>query len=264
MIKMNRIFVIALCFVLVSCKTSQKVVYLQDVEDGQVEKMSVYQGVVIQPKDILSIIVSSRYPELVVSFNKPLVSFQAGSTMASSYSSYRMLGYLVDTEGYIEYPILGKLHVMGLTREQISAMIQQKLVKGDFVGDAIVTTEIMNFKISVLGEVRSPGMFELQNDRITILEAIARAGDLTIYGRRDNVLVMREQFGITHSYRVDLRSSALIHSPVFYLQQNDVVYVAPNNTISARSRINENRTLGVSISLASFLTNLVLLYRNLK
>ena len=260
---MNRILVLLLCSVLVSCKTSEKVVYLQDVKDGQNVEMSVYQGIVIQPKDILSIVVSSRNPELVVSFNKPFVSYQAGSSSASSYSSYRVLGYLVDTEGDIEYPLLGKLRVTGMTREQVSAMIQQRLVAEGFVNDAIVTTEIMNFKISVLGEVRSPGRFDLQDDRITILEALGRAGDLTIYGRRDNVLVTREQNGVIHSYRVDLRSSALIHSPVFYLQQNDVVYVSPNNTVAANSRINQNRTLGVSISLASFLTNLTLLVLNL-
>jgi len=262
--KMNRIFVILLCSVLVSCKTSEKVVYLQDVKDGLNLEIPVYQGIVIQPKDILSIVVSSRYPELVVSFNKPLVSYQAASTSASSYSSYRILGYLVDTEGNIEYPLLGKLRVTGMTREQISGMIQQKLIEEGLVSDAIVTTEVMNFKISVLGEVRSPGMFPLQDDRITILEAIARAGDLTIFGKRDNVLVQREQNGIIHHHRVDLRSSTLTQSPVFYLQQNDVVYISPNNTIAANSRINQNRTLGVSISLASFLTNLVLLYYNLK
>jgi len=237
---------------------------MQDVDDGAIEKIAVYQGVVIQPKDIINIIVSSRRPELALDFNKPMISYQTGSTTAYSSYSYRILGHLVDMEGNIDYPILGKLHVMGLTREQVSDMIQQMLIRGDFVSDAIVTTEIMNFKITVLGEVRSPGMFELSNDRVTLLEALGRAGDLTIYGRRDNVLVKREQNGIIQSYRVDLRSASLIHSPAFYLQQNDVVYVSPNNTWAARSRINENRTLGVSISLASFLTNLTLLFLNLK
>ena len=261
--KMNRIILVLLCCVLVSCNTSQKVVYMQDVDDGTVEKIAAYQGVVIQPKDILNITVSSRNPELAISFNKPLVSYQSGSSSASSGYSYRILGYLVDTEGNIDFPIFGELKVMGLTREQVSNMIKQRLIEENLIRDPIVTTEIMNFKISVLGEVRSPGRFDIQDDRITILEALGRAGDLTIYGRRDNVLVRREQNGAIHSYRVDLRSASLINSPVFYLQQNDVVYVSPNNTVAANSRINQNRTTGVAISLASLLTNITLLIINL-
>ena len=143
-------------------------------------------------------------------------------------------------------------------------MIKEKLREENLLRDAIVTTEYMNFRISVMGEVRSPGIFDLQNDRITILEALSRAGDLTIYGRRDNVLVRREENGVITSYRVDLRYGAsLINSPVFYLQQNDEVYVSPNNTVAANSRINQNRTLGVAISLASLLTNITLLIINL-
>jgi len=223
----------------------------------------VYQGIVVQPKDILTIIVSSRYPEMAITFNKPLSSYQAGSTAVSSSYSQRILGYLVDIEGNIDYPVLGKLQVLGLTREQVSYMIQTKLIEGGHLGDAIVTTEFMNFKITVLGEVRSPNSFNIQDDRITILEAIGRAGDLTIYGRRDNVLVTREQNGVISHHRVDLRSATLTQSPAYYLQQNDVVYVEPNHVVAERSGINENRTLGVAISFASVLISLATLLRTL-
>jgi len=233
---------------------------MQDALNKTTDTVEVNRGIVIQPKDILSIVVTCRDPELSISLNLPLYSYQAGSTSASYTYSQRMLGYLVDMEGCIDFPQMGKLKVAGLTREQLSEIIKQKIVENGLIREPIVNTEFMNFKISVLGEVRNPGMFNLTDDKITILEAIGRAGDLTIYGRRDNVLVMRhEPDDVITYYHLDLRSVELIHSPAFYLKQNDVIYVSPNNTTAARSRINENRTLGVSISLASFLINLALL-----
>ena len=217
------------------------------------------KGIIIQPKDILSITVSSRDPNIAITFNKPLSSYQAGSTPEASNYSQRILGYLVDINGEIDFPILGPLKVKGLTREELSDMIKKRLMADDLIRDPIVTTEIMNFKITVLGEVRSPGVFELRDDRITILEALGRAGDLTIYGRRDNVLVTREGNGEINYYRVNLRSSNLTQSPAFYLQQNDVVYVEPNETQTARTDINENKSMGVFISLASLLMSLAVI-----
>ena len=229
---------------------------MRDAIDMATEELAVNNGLLIKSKDILSIIVSSSKPEFVIGFNKPLMSYQAGSTTSSSSYSQRLLGYLVDMDGYIDFPILGKIKAEGLTREQLAELITKKLIESDQVGDPIVTIEYMNFKISVLGEVRTPGLFYLTDDRITILEAISRAGDMTIYGRRDNVLVRREQNGTVSFYRIDLRSSKLHQSPAFYLQQNDVVYVEPNNVVSARSRINENRTVNVWISGASLLSSI--------
>jgi len=249
-----------LCCALFSCKAHEKIVYLQNASDKTTVEMVVNQGIKIQPKDILSIVISSKDPVLAIAYNLPLHSYQAGSTLAASSYSQRLLGYLVDSDGYIDFPALGKLKVSGMTREQLSEHIKQKLFDDDIIKDAVVTTEFMNFKISVLGEVRNPGMFYLQDDKITILEAIARAGDMTIYGQREDVLVVRRDHNdIAELYRIDLRSTSIIDSPVFYLQQNDVVYISPNEIVAERSRINENRTLGVGITFASFLTNLVLL-----
>jgi len=237
---------------------------MQDALNKTTDTVTVNQGIVVQSKDILSIVVTCIIPDLAISLNLPLYSYQAGSTTAAASYSQRMLGYLVDTEGCIDFPVLGRLKVAGLTREQLSEMIKQKIIENGLIKEPIVNVEFMNFKISVLGEVRNPGTFNLADDKITILEAIGRAGDLTIYGKRDNVLVQRrEQNDIIMYYRVDLRSADLVHSPAFFLRQNDVVYVSPNNTVAANSRINQNRTLGVSINLASFLTNIVLLIYNL-
>ena len=253
-------FVILSCCVLVSCNTSQKVVYMQDTVAGLPIETGVNVGIIIQPKDVLSIVVSSRNPELAVGLNLPLHQYYAGSSETSSGYNSRQLGYQVDLDGYIDFPVLGKLRVAGLTRERLANMIKQRLQE-DLIRDAIVTADFMNFKISVLGEVRNPGTFTLSDDRITILEAIGRAGDLTIYGRRDNILVRRENEGKVVFYRVDLRMEAFLTSPVYYLQQNDVIYVEPNNTMTARSGINENRSLGVWISVASLLTSVALFFR---
>ena len=257
--KMNRNLLILLCCVLASCDMSKKIVYMQDAENGHIDTITVNRGIVIQPKDILTIIVTSKTPEAASPYNLPMMSYQSGSTSASSSYSQRILGYLVDMEGNIDFPGYGVLKVAGMTREQLSEMIKLRFVSDGLIRDAVVNVEFMNFKISVMGEVRSPGMMNLNDDRITILEALAKAGDMTIYGRRDNVLVIRELNGIVQQYRVDLLSTELIHSPVYYLRQNDVVYVSPNNTIAARSRINENRTVGVGISIVSLLSNLALL-----
>ena len=257
---LNQVFIILLCCTMISCNTSKKVVYMQDVDEGVNKETTVNHGIFIQPKDILSIIVTSKYPELSTQYNLPLQSYIAGSSSETS-SSYmqRLLGYHVDMEGYIEFPSLGKLKVSGMTRDQLSKMVTQQLRDGGLVKDAIVTTDFMNFKISVLGEVRNPGIFEISDDKITILEALGKAGDLTIYGRRDNVLVIREKNGSISYNRIDLRSETLFSSSVYYLQQNDVVYVTPNQTFSARSRINENKSLNVWISVASFLTSIAIL-----
>ena len=261
--KMNhKLVLLWCCMLLVSCNTSKKIVYMQDVQNGVTDVMDVNKGILIQPKDILSIVISSKDPELAKSYNLPLLANQAGgSTMNSSSFSQRMLGYQVSTDGSIDFPVLGNIQVAGMSREELSEKIKQDLRKGA-IRDAIVITEFMNFKISVLGEVRSPGTIEVKDDRITILEALGRVGDLTLYGRRDNVLVRREQNGVITNYRVDLLSSAFTHSPAFYLQQNDVVYVEPNNARAATAEINQNRSVGVLLSLASLLTTLgVILFK---
>jgi polysaccharide export outer membrane protein len=256
---MNRKLVILLCFVLVSCNTSKKVVYIQDVENGMTKKIIPYQGVVIKPKDIISIVVSSKNPGAAAVYNLPLVTYQAATAeMAYGYQQ-KMLGYLVDMEGYIVFPVLGKLKVSGFSLLQLSETIRQKLIQEDQLKEPVVTVEFMNFRISVLGAVSSPGTFYISNDQITLTEALGRAGDLTIYGKRDNITGQRNEGDEIVYYQVDLRSTDFVHSPVFYLQQNDVVIVSPNKTIAARSRINENKSLSVWVSVASFLTTVAVL-----
>ena len=173
--------VVVLC---TSCASSKKVVYLQDVVPLKQQDIEQKYEVYIHNDDLLAIMVNSKNPELALPFNMPMVSYQLGSQTAPQQ---RVLGYLVDTNGDIDFPILGKLHVAGLTRLQLTDMIKQRLIDEDLIKDPIVTVQFLNYKVSVMGEVNRPGSFNISGDRITLLEALSMAGDLTIYGRRDRV-----------------------------------------------------------------------------
>ena len=248
-----------------STTTYMQIDYLQDINRETSLDMKENKGIVIQPQDQLSIIVSSRNPELSAALNKPIASYQAGSEITSSNTGYqRLLGYVVDNDGNIEFPMLGNIHVAGLTRWELQDLIKERVISEGILLDPIVTVEYMNFRISVMGEVNSPGTYSVTGDKITLLGALALAQDLTIFGRRDNVTVIREQNGQRNVYKVDLRkSSSLFDSPAYYLQQNDVVYVYPNSVRAGQSTINENyfKSGNFWISLSSVavtITNLIL------
>ncbi len=242
--------VVVLC---TSCASSKKVVYLQDVVPLKQQDIEQKYEVYIHNDDLLAIMVNSKNPELALPFNMPMVSYQLGSQTAPQQ---RVLGYLVDTNGDIDFPILGKLHVAGLTRLQLTDMIKQRLIDEDLIKDPIVTVQFLNYKVSVMGEVNRPGSFNISGDRITLLEALSMAGDLTIYGRRDRVAVIREKDGKRTILMHDLRSSDIFNSPCYYLQQNDIVYVEPNKAKAGQSEINQNKSVGVWLSAASILVSI--------
>lgn len=162
----------------------------------------------------------------------------------------------MDTNGDIDFPILGKLHVAGLTRLQLTDLIKQRLIEEDLIKDPIVTVQFLNYKVAVMGEVNRPGSFNISGDRITLLEALSMAGDLTIYGRRDRVAVIREKDGKRTILFHDLRSADIFNSPCYYLQQNDIVYVEPNKAKAGQSEINQNKSVGVWLSAASILVSI--------
>lgn len=257
----GNLFVIVFLFVLASCKTYEKINYIQDVRVDTPVEVSVNQGIRIQPQDMLSIVVSSKTPELAMIFNLPVVSYQAGSEVVSGAGSQRLLGYVVDNNGEIDFPVLGKIKVAGLTRWEVQEYIKKTIIDAGLMKDLVVTVEFMNFKISIMGEVNSPGTYTINGDKVTLLEALSMARDLTIYGKRDGVYVVREENGVRTTYNVDLRSVSLFDSPVYYLRQNDVVYVEPNKVRAGQSTINENSLKSVSlwISIGSFLTSLAVL-----
>ena len=246
-----------------SCSTYKKINYIQDAQLDTALTMIANQGILIQPMDMISIVVSSRAPELARIYNLPVVTYQAGSESSVSNFNQRLIGYSVDNDGNIQFPELGTIHVAGLNRWQLAELIREKL--SSLVKDAVVTVQFMNFKISVTGEVTSPGVFDISGDKITIFEAISLARNLTIYGRRDGVYVIREQNGSRTIYQVDLRTVDMFNSPAYYLQQNDVVYVEPNKVRAGQSTINENNLKSVSlwVSIGSFLSTLATLFISL-
>lgn len=241
---------------LTACTSSKKILYLQDVQPLKQQDIENQYEVKIHNDDLLAIMVNSKNPELALPFNMPLVSYQVG--YQSGYNQ-RILGYLVDSDGNIDFPILGKIHVAGMTRKELTEYLKQRLMDEDYIKDPIVTVQFLNFKISVMGEVNRPGSFDISSDRITLLEALSKAGDLTIYGRRDRVAVIREVDGVRTILYHDLRSSDIFQSPCYYLQQNDIVYVEPNKIKTGQSRINQNNSVSVWTSVISVLTSIATL-----
>lgn len=260
------------CFLLiawmaVSCSTPSQISYFQDLRPGESEQQVVAATEIkVRPADKLSIIVNSRDPQLTQLFNLPYVTKQLGqgSIMSSftSNNSQGVSGYTVDEEGMIDFPVLGKIKVAGMNREEIAAFIKEELLSKNLIKDPVVTVEYMNLCISVLGEVASPGRYSIDRDKVTLLDAISMAGDLTIYGKREKVLVLREEEGVQRVYGVNLCSAEHLYtSPVYYLRQNDVVYVEPNNVRARQATVNGNNVRSTSfwISLASLLTTIAVL-----
>ncbi len=200
--------------------------------------------------DIVSIYVSTFDSEASKPFN--LVKSTGNSTGGSA----QFLDYLVDVEGNIDFPVLGKVKLLGLTVEEAKELIKQKLSEG-YLKDPIVNIRILNFRISVLGEVRSPGSYPISGERVTIMEALALAGDLTIKGRRDNILIVRDFDGAKTYTRINLTNKEVFNSPVYYLTQNDVVYVEPNNSSMSASK--GDTRIGLILSVSSFLISLAIL-----
>ena len=257
--------IMALALTAVSCNTYRKINYLQDIVPDKAERIAINKGILIQPKDMISIVVSSRNPELALIFNLPVISYQAGSEVVSGQGSQSLLGYVVDNDGNIDFPVLGLVKAAGLTRWELANEIKSMIIEGNYINDPVVTVEFMNFKISVMGEVTSPGTYNIEGDKITLLQALSLAKDLTIFGRRDNVSIIREQGDERIIYQVDLRSASIFESPAYYLQQNDIVYVEPNKVRAGQSTINENNIKSVSlwVSVGSFLTSLAVLIVNI-
>lgn len=249
-----------------SCGTVKDIAYFQNKVVNEPEAIDKHAGIVIQPKDMLSIVVSSRNPELVAMFNLPVISYQAGSEIVSGAGQQRLMGYVVDNNGYIDFPVLGPIKVAGLTRWELSKLIKERLLKEGLLTDAVVTVEFMNFKVSVIGEVNSPGTYTLNNDKVTILQAISLARDLTIFGQRENVCVIREREGERVIYEINLCDVSMFNSPAYYLQQNDVVYVQPSE-IKARQSTTDDKGLRMTsifvsggsllVSIAALIVNLV-------
>lgn len=252
----------ALSLTLFSCSIPKNISYFQDITGGDTLTVSP-RFIRIQPGDKISAVIKSKDPQLSELFNLPVTSYRVGSTTSSGYSQ-QISCYSVATDGTIDFPILGKVSVAGKTREEIAANIKESLVAQNLIKDPVVTIEFENLHISVLGEVNKPGQFNVDRDQMTVLDALSKAGDLTIYGRRDNVTVLRQENGKQNVYRLDLNNGReLTSSPAYYLQQNDVIYIDPNNVRKRQSTVNGNNVLSTSfwISIASLVTSIAVLLK---
>ena len=260
---MKRLCVLLGAIVLMCSCAAPKVAYFQDMQSGNTEKVITPTDIRVQPGDKIMIVVSSKDPTLASIFNLPVSRMTVGSTSGSTSGNQGVSGYTINNDGNIDFPVLGEVHIAGMTRNEISTYIKSELVGRNLIKDPVVTVEFMNLTISVLGEVANPGRFNIDKDHITLLEALSMAGDLTIYGKRDNVTVQREENGKTMIYKVDLGSGAdLYASPVYYVKQNDVIYVEPNSVRARQSTVNGNTVRSTSfwLSLASFITSLTVLF----
>lgn len=246
-------------FVLSGCSTPAKVVYLQDVQPDVTVALQETQAITLQPGDKLTIVVYSRDRELSQMFNLG----GSASTGTSTNNYDRNSFYTVNDDGNIDMPILGPIHVAGLTRLEVADLIKFRLLAGKLVRDPTVTVEYAGMSYYVMGEVGSPGRKEIDRDRITLLEALSQAGDLTIQGRRDNILILRTEDDKQTPYRVDItQTNDLYASPVYYLKQNDLIYVEPNEMRINQSKLNANtlRTPGFWFGATSFILSLILLF----
>ena len=227
-----------------SCANRKDVVYFQNAKNFEtIVDTDTYQPT-FKINDNVSIFISTFDLEAVKPFNLDLQGSQGGAA-----------GYIVDVDGNIDYPVLGKIKLLGLTLEEGKALLKEKLAQ--YLKDPIVNIRILNFQITILGAVNSPGTYPIVGDRISILNAIGMAGDLNIKGRRDNVLIIRDFNGVKTYTRVDLTNKELFNSPVYFLTQNDVVYVEPNK--SGVSGASGDNRLGIILSLSSFAVGLALL-----
>jgi polysaccharide biosynthesis/export protein len=260
MLKLNRLnqFVaIFTTFLIFSCTSKKKYIYFQGGISNTTETNKNYTPV-FRTDDFLSVVVTGPDLEAVKPFNQPILvtNNNLGGYTTGNHSPQ---GYLVDATGNIDFPVIGKIKVAGLDRMKVTQLLQDSLLR--YLKSPIVNVRILNFKVTVLGEVNNPGTFNIPNERITLLEALGLAGDLNINGVRKNVLVIRDVDGKKTETRIDLTTNEVFSSPVFYLNQNDVVYVEPNRAKINSSIINPANA-GIFISSVSLLVTLVAIFFN--
>lgn len=254
-----------------SCSAPKNITYFQSLNNGDQIETSAVQPIKLAPDDKVIILVHTSDPRLNALFNLPvpttrISSLTATNSVQQQYSVQEATPYTIDTQGDIEFPVLGRIHIAGMTADQLSRYIRTELISRDLAKNPVVTVEFTNMSVNVLGEVTRPGRIAIKRQDYTLLDALSDAGDLTIYGLRNNIKVMRKENGVQHIYTVDLtKGNELMKSPVFYLQQNDVIYVEPNNTKKNTSKPSGNiwqqpgiwiSMLGSAISVATMIITL--------
>lgn len=257
---MRWMFLYCLILTLVACKAPEKVLYLQDLSQSLEKDLPSVEVMKIQKDDLLQIYIFANNPEVAKPFN--LVAQLSG--MGTNSSNTEQLAYLVDANGCIDIPVLGRISVEGMTTQEVKSTISKQLQEKNLIKDPVIAVRILNFKVSVLGEVKNPGVVDVKGERITVLEALSKAGDLTIQGRRDHVAVIREVDGKRTVNYLDLKSKDIFDSPYYYLKQNDVVYVEPNDARTVQYRNNQVNNVGTWLSVLSSMLSVITLIVTLK
>lgn len=227
--KINRVFIVAAAVLFfASCGSSEEIAYIHDAQRDTAMSMQGKFSGGIQANDLLSIYVESETPESTIQFNQETNKIAVFNGTVMNPGASAVSGYLVNNDGDIIFPVLGRIPVVGLTHNELAAYIEQQLISEGHITDPVVTVKLMNFKVCVLGDVARPGQLVVAGERLTIFEALSMVGDLTIYGQRHNVTIIREENGLRTIGEIDLSSKDVFDSPYYYLHQNDVVYVEPN------------------------------------
>ena len=256
----GKVLFIFLCTSVISCSSNRNLVYFSNLTETVAYKSQIVNNaaIQIQPDDLLSITVSSLNPESSILFNNGVLpaSSSANSTEANTASSAvtnrrENEGYLVDREGYINFPVLGRIKLAGLTKEEAIQKMSTEIRK--YVKNPIVSIRLMNFRVTVIGEVNNPASFNAPRESINILEALGLAGDMTAFGKRENVLIIREKNGVRTATRLNLNNKAVLESPYFYLQQNDIIYVEPENKTKVAQNDPRNRFIPIWAAIISTL-----------
>lgn len=227
-VKLPFLLAVVAAVVSTSCSTPTEIAYVADAARDSAIAITGQFTKGIQANDLLSIYVESETPAVTIPFNQETNKIAVAEGQVMNPGTSAVSGYLVNNDGDITFPVLGKLHVLGLTHDELASMIEHRLVSEGHINDAVVTVKLMNFTVSVLGDVARPGQIRASGERLTIFEALSMVGDLTIYGQRHNVTVIREENGQRIIGEIDLSSKDVFNSPFYYLHQNDVVYVEPN------------------------------------
>jgi polysaccharide export outer membrane protein len=247
---LRNVFLLFAAFLLFSCASRKTIVYLQDI-DSKASYESLNYEPKLQPDDLLSIIVSAENAEVTVPFNLPQLESRNADISQEGKK------YLIDYEGNIDFPVLGKIKLSGLTRTEATKKLSDAI--SEYILHPSIYLRILNFRVAVLGEVNKPGNYTIQGERVSVLDALGMAGDLTIYGKRDNILVIHEAEGKKTYSRIDLTNAAFMNTQSYYLAQNDIIVVEPNKTRVNSSVIGPNTSvvlaiLPIAISIAVLLT----------
>ncbi len=261
----NLFFIVfaVLCMTLGSCGSSKQIAYFQNADSLNYAASKGLFDAKIMPKDLLTITVSTTEPKAATPFNLSVTN-TLNATGYLSTGAGSLQTYLVDNDGFINFPVVGQLKVGGMTKRQCENYIRDKILPYmSKTENPIVTVKMASFKVTVAGEVKAPGVFNVDQEKISVIEALARAGDLTIYGKRGNVLLIREDAtGEKSVHRLNLNDANLINSPYYYLQQNDYLYVEPNSVQAKNSAIGSSTTIWISVvsiltSVASLVVNVL-------